>query len=175
MYRVVPWWKSFWRFTNQKLFRRSRIFGAALFTAMPTITTCWSALRWPLPRRAQSVIDFGDMHLGMTVSEVAIAAAYAMLGKEDVLSAAASVVSGYHEDIPSAGKRDCRAIHAHWHAPGGQRYKFRLSPNPEARRSVCNHQRSPRLGSARAARESSSTFCALHLSPCVRLVRSAAK
>ena len=55
---------------------------------------------WPLPRQAQSVIDFGDMHLGITVSEVAIAAAYAMLGKEDVLSAAASVVSGYHEAFP---------------------------------------------------------------------------
>jgi len=55
---------------------------------------------WPLPRRAQSVIDFGDMHLGITVSEVAIAAAYAMLGKEDVLRAAASVVSGYHEVFP---------------------------------------------------------------------------
>jgi 4-aminobutyrate aminotransferase-like enzyme/Ser/Thr protein kinase RdoA (MazF antagonist) len=55
---------------------------------------------WPLSRRAQSVIDFGDMHLGITVSEVAIAAAYAMLGKEDGLTAVASVVSGYHETFP---------------------------------------------------------------------------
>jgi 4-aminobutyrate aminotransferase-like enzyme/Ser/Thr protein kinase RdoA (MazF antagonist) len=52
---------------------------------------------WPLPRRAVSVIDFGDMHYGVTVSEVAIAAAYAMLGKEDVLRAASAVVAGYHE------------------------------------------------------------------------------
>jgi 4-aminobutyrate aminotransferase-like enzyme/Ser/Thr protein kinase RdoA (MazF antagonist) len=55
---------------------------------------------WQLPRKAQSVIDFGDMHYGLTVSEVAIAAAYAMLGKEDVLRAAASVVAGYHEKFP---------------------------------------------------------------------------
>ena len=54
---------------------------------------------WPLPRKALSVIDFGDMHYGVTVSEVAIAAAYAMLGKKDVLRAAASVVAGYHQSF----------------------------------------------------------------------------
>jgi 4-aminobutyrate aminotransferase-like enzyme/Ser/Thr protein kinase RdoA (MazF antagonist) len=55
---------------------------------------------WPLPRRAVSVIDFGDMHYGITLSEVAIAAAYAALGKKDALGAAASVVAGYHEVFP---------------------------------------------------------------------------
>src|SRR3984893_3233926 len=55
---------------------------------------------WQLPRKAQSVIDFGDMHYGLTVSEVAIAAAYAMLGKKDGLRAASSVVAGYHEKFP---------------------------------------------------------------------------
>jgi 4-aminobutyrate aminotransferase-like enzyme/Ser/Thr protein kinase RdoA (MazF antagonist) len=55
---------------------------------------------WPLPRKAISVIDFGDMHYGIVVSEVAIAAAYAMLGKKDVLRAAASVIAGYHEVFP---------------------------------------------------------------------------
>jgi 4-aminobutyrate aminotransferase-like enzyme/Ser/Thr protein kinase RdoA (MazF antagonist) len=55
---------------------------------------------WPLPREAVSVIDFGDMHYGITVSEVAIAAAYAMLGKKDVLRAAAFVVAGYHDAFP---------------------------------------------------------------------------
>jgi 4-aminobutyrate aminotransferase-like enzyme/Ser/Thr protein kinase RdoA (MazF antagonist) len=55
---------------------------------------------WPLPRKAVSVIDFGDMHYGITVSEVAIAAAYAMLGKKDVLGAAASVIAGYNEIFP---------------------------------------------------------------------------
>ncbi len=55
---------------------------------------------WPLPRKAISVIDFGDMHYGIVVSEAAIAAAYAMLGKKDVLQAAASVIAGYHEVFP---------------------------------------------------------------------------
>ncbi len=55
---------------------------------------------WPPPRKIVSVIDFGDMHHGLTVSEVAIAAAYAMLGKEDPLRAATAVVAGYHEVSP---------------------------------------------------------------------------
>jgi 4-aminobutyrate aminotransferase-like enzyme/Ser/Thr protein kinase RdoA (MazF antagonist) len=55
---------------------------------------------WPLPRKAVSIIDFGDIHYGITISEVAIAAAYAALGKKDVLRAAASVVIGYNEVFP---------------------------------------------------------------------------
>jgi 4-aminobutyrate aminotransferase-like enzyme/Ser/Thr protein kinase RdoA (MazF antagonist) len=42
------------------------------------------------------LIDFGDMHEGLTVSEPAIAAAYALLGKADPLAAAAQLVRGYH-------------------------------------------------------------------------------
>ena len=55
---------------------------------------------WPQPRRVVSVIDFGDMHYGLTVSEVAIAAAYSMLGENDPLSAASAVVAGYHGVFP---------------------------------------------------------------------------
>src|SRR5271154_764130 len=55
---------------------------------------------WPTPRRAISVIDFGDMHETFTVSEVAIAAAYAILGKKDPLRAAAAVVAGYQLVFP---------------------------------------------------------------------------
>ncbi|MGA2810107.1 MAG: aminotransferase class III-fold pyridoxal phosphate-dependent enzyme, partial [Candidatus Acidiferrum sp.] len=55
---------------------------------------------WPQPREARTVIDFGDMHYGLEVSEPAIAAAYAMLGKNDPLSAAASIISGYHKACP---------------------------------------------------------------------------
>jgi len=51
---------------------------------------------WPQPRKIVGVIDFGDMHHGLTVSEPAIAAAYAILGKEDPLEAAAAIVAGYH-------------------------------------------------------------------------------
>ena len=52
------------------------------------------------PRKIVSVVDFGDMHFGLTVSEVAIASAYAILGKKNVLRAAARVVAGYHQAFP---------------------------------------------------------------------------
>ena len=52
------------------------------------------------PREVVSVIDFGDMHRGLTVSEPAIAAAYAILGELDPLAAAARVVAGYHGVFP---------------------------------------------------------------------------
>jgi 4-aminobutyrate aminotransferase-like enzyme/Ser/Thr protein kinase RdoA (MazF antagonist) len=55
---------------------------------------------WPQPRKVVSVIDFGDMHYGLTVFEVAIAAAYAMLGEKDPLSAASAVIAGYHKAFP---------------------------------------------------------------------------
>src|SRR5882672_10837882 len=54
----------------------------------------------PLPRTIVSVIDFGDMHETVTVSEVAIAAAYAILGKENPLRAATEVVAGCHRTFP---------------------------------------------------------------------------
>jgi 4-aminobutyrate aminotransferase-like enzyme/Ser/Thr protein kinase RdoA (MazF antagonist) len=50
---------------------------------------------WPQPRRVLSVIDFGDMHYGPTVAELAIGAAYAILGENHPLEAAAQVVAGY--------------------------------------------------------------------------------
>jgi 4-aminobutyrate aminotransferase-like enzyme/Ser/Thr protein kinase RdoA (MazF antagonist) len=55
---------------------------------------------WPQPRKVISVIDFGDMHHGLTVSEPAIAAAYGILGKKDPLQAAAAIVAGYHQAFP---------------------------------------------------------------------------
>ena len=75
-------------------FRRSVIYGDAndhnVLVAAP----------WPQPRSAKAVIDFGDMHHTITVSEPAIASAYAILGKSDPLSAAAFVISGYHRAHP---------------------------------------------------------------------------
>ncbi|HEY6970833.1 MAG TPA: aminotransferase class III-fold pyridoxal phosphate-dependent enzyme [Candidatus Angelobacter sp.] len=47
-----------------------------------------------------SIIDFGDMHYGLVVSEPAIAAAYAILGKNRPLAAAAALVSGFHHAFP---------------------------------------------------------------------------
>jgi len=55
---------------------------------------------WPQPRKVAGVIDFGDMHHGLTISEPAIAAAYAILGKTDPLKAAAEVVTGYQGVFP---------------------------------------------------------------------------
>lgn len=46
------------------------------------------------------LIDFGDAALAPRVGEVAIAAAYAALGKRDPLSAMAHVVAGYHAAAP---------------------------------------------------------------------------
>lgn len=52
------------------------------------------------PREVRTVIDFGDMHRGLTVAEAAIGAAYALLGTRDPLRAAALVVQGYHLSHP---------------------------------------------------------------------------
>jgi len=65
----------------------------------------------PLPRKVVSVIDFGDMHETVTVAEVAIAAAYAILGKENSLRAAAEVVAGYHSAFPLA-QAELRILYA---------------------------------------------------------------
>jgi 4-aminobutyrate aminotransferase-like enzyme/Ser/Thr protein kinase RdoA (MazF antagonist) len=46
--------------------------------------------------RIVGVIDFGDMHRGPTVADLAIAIAYAILGQDDPLAAAAAVVRGFH-------------------------------------------------------------------------------
>jgi murein DD-endopeptidase MepM/ murein hydrolase activator NlpD len=46
------------------------------------------------------MIDFGDTHYGITISELATAVAYAILGKREVLAAAAAVVAGYHAEFP---------------------------------------------------------------------------
>ena len=55
---------------------------------------------WPQPRTVLSVIDFGDMHFGLTVAEPAIAAAYALLADEQPLRAAAAVLAAYHQAFP---------------------------------------------------------------------------
>ena len=52
------------------------------------------------PRRINGVIDFGDMHESTTVAEVAIAAAYALLGQTAPLRAASAVLAGYHHILP---------------------------------------------------------------------------
>src|SRR5208282_5944453 len=51
-------------------------------------------------REVVSVVDFGDMHTGLTVAEPAVAAAYAILGKDDLIAAASFVLAGYHRRFP---------------------------------------------------------------------------
>ena len=46
------------------------------------------------------IIDFGDMLHTYTASEVAVAAAYAMLDKADPLAVASEILAGYHEVFP---------------------------------------------------------------------------
>jgi 4-aminobutyrate aminotransferase-like enzyme len=55
---------------------------------------------WPQPRKVVGVIDFGDMHETITVAEVAIGAAYSLLGQSDPLLAASAVLTGYHRILP---------------------------------------------------------------------------
>jgi 4-aminobutyrate aminotransferase-like enzyme/Ser/Thr protein kinase RdoA (MazF antagonist) len=66
---------------------------------------------WPAPRKIAGVIDFGDMHHTFTVSEAAIAAAYAILGKNDPLPAAVAVVAGYHSAFP-LGEAEIAVLYA---------------------------------------------------------------
>ncbi len=92
--------RNFSRYTNPKVVpalphvRRSVIYGDA------NDHNILVADSWPQPRQAKAVIDFGDMHYGITVSEPAIAAAYAILGKYDPLPAAQAIISGYHRAHP---------------------------------------------------------------------------
>lgn len=51
-------------------------------------------------RQIAGLIDFGDMVRSVTSAEPAVACAYAMLGKDNPLAAAAAVVSGYHAVHP---------------------------------------------------------------------------
>lgn len=53
-------------------------------------------------QRVAGIIDFGDMVYSVTVGNLAVAAAYALLGARDPLAAAADVVAGYHSARPLA-------------------------------------------------------------------------
>jgi 4-aminobutyrate aminotransferase-like enzyme/Ser/Thr protein kinase RdoA (MazF antagonist) len=80
--------------TDFRRLRRSVIYGDA------NDHNVLASPAWPQPRKVVSVIDFGDMHFGLTVAEPAIAAAYALLTDEQPLRAAAAVLAAYHEVFP---------------------------------------------------------------------------
>ncbi len=54
--------------------------------------------------KVRSLIDFGDMLRAPTICELAIAAAYAMMGQDDPLAALVSMVRGYHAVLPLTEK-----------------------------------------------------------------------
>ncbi len=51
-------------------------------------------------REVAGLVDFGDMVFSYTVANPAVAAAYAVLDKPDLLGTAAAVLAGYHEVLP---------------------------------------------------------------------------
>lgn len=51
------------------------------------------------PRRLTSIIDFGDMVYSWLAVEPSVAATYAMLGKEQPLDVAATIIEGYHSRL----------------------------------------------------------------------------
>jgi 4-aminobutyrate aminotransferase-like enzyme/Ser/Thr protein kinase RdoA (MazF antagonist) len=60
----------------------------------------YNVLADPDGKRVVSILDFGDMVYSATVCDLAIAVAYAMLGQEDPIAAAAQVVAAYREERP---------------------------------------------------------------------------
>lgn len=50
-------------------------------------------------QRVSGIVDFGDLVYSRLVNELAIALAYAVLGKSDPLRAACAVVGGYHREL----------------------------------------------------------------------------
>jgi 4-aminobutyrate aminotransferase-like enzyme/Ser/Thr protein kinase RdoA (MazF antagonist) len=51
-------------------------------------------------RHVIGVVDFGDLVDSWVVADLAVACAYAMLGKPDPLAAAAAIVRGFHAELP---------------------------------------------------------------------------
>lgn len=54
----------------------------------------------PMRLEVIGLIDFGDMVRSYTIADLAVAMAYASLGKPDPLTAACDVLTGYHEELP---------------------------------------------------------------------------
>jgi Ser/Thr protein kinase RdoA (MazF antagonist) len=54
-------------------------------------------------RRAVGLLDLGDLVRTYVVHDAAVACAYAMLGQDDPLDAAAEVAAGYREELPLEG------------------------------------------------------------------------
>jgi 4-aminobutyrate aminotransferase-like enzyme/Ser/Thr protein kinase RdoA (MazF antagonist) len=53
-------------------------------------------------RHVAAVVDFGDMVRSFAIADAAVACAYAMLGKDEPLAAAAEVASGFQAECPTS-------------------------------------------------------------------------
>ena len=98
--------------------------------------------------RVVSVLDFGDMVYSATAANLGVALAYAMLGKQDPIAAAAHVAAGYHATRPLERARDRCALHAGAHAPRHERVLLRLAVRRSAAQRLPEYFESPRLGIA---------------------------
>ncbi len=59
--------------------------------------------------KISGVIDFGDIVYTHTINEVAIAAAYALMGKEDPLQSACTILKGFHQTFP-VNEKECAVL-----------------------------------------------------------------
>ena len=65
---------------------------------------------WSRDQRIAGVIDFGDMVHGWSIGELAIAAAYAILGGGDPLATVGAMVRGHYAEHP-LGENELAALH----------------------------------------------------------------
>ena len=120
------------------------------------------------PREVSGLLDFGDMHHGLLVAEPAVAAAYALLGQEDPLAAAAAVVAGYHAAFPLEEEEIRAPLRPGERPPRGERDELGGEGEARAGRPLRHGERGPRLGGARAARPHPPPLRALRLPRGVR-------
>ena len=104
-------------------FRRSAIHGDA---------NDYNVLVDARTQRVTGIVDFGDMVVSHTVNDVAIAMAYAALGKPDPLQAAAHVAAGYHAVNPLTDDEIAALLRLDADAPGPERVRGRRAAGGEA-------------------------------------------
>ena len=121
------------------------------------------------PREACAVIDFGDMHYGLTVAEPAIAAAYAALGKNEPLSGGCGGSCGLSpsESFVASGSKG--GLSAAGDAAGGERGDQRGTETIAAGRCVHDRKRGAGVARPGAAGENKSAICGVHVSRGLRV------
>jgi len=107
------------------------------------------------------LIDFGDMHYGITASEAAIAAAYGILGNDEPLELHAIVVG-----ISRAFRLmswSVRSLCVDRRAAGRERHELR-APQERQPTTLTYGQRGVRMGSSGAAAKNTPAARSLHFS-----------